>query len=597
LVISLLKWSKQSIRNKIFIIFVFVQLLIIGLAFYYFTHNHTNFYINQLKVNLKNSASLMLVGDKLAIKNKELVTPKRKINEWSNSIEARITIINQAGEVLADSHFDETAMNNHLNRPEIEALNSGKEYATASRLSDTLEEEMFYLAVPIINNQEKVGYLRIAKSLSFINNVLKEDIRNYLLFFIILGGITIFLSWRLTIGIISPLEKMTTTAEKIAHGDLKQRIELNNSENEIAKLASMFNYMTSQLDQKIEEISSEKSRVEAILTNMIDGVIATDVERKVLLINPAARKIFNVSEEIVLGKELISSIIHHPLDIYLQEALEKQQTINREIIYQNQGKKILQVHFTTISDHNGNVSGGVIVLTDVTELRKLETVRNDFVANVSHELRTPLTSIIGYLDTLLENDLDRQTEHSFMKIIKKEADRLAILIKDLLNLSKIEGKQPELKPDSLAYIIEKTIELLKESADKKDISININIEKNLPFVYMVSAQIEQVMINLIDNAIKYTPPDGTIKINAYQKEDKVYISIKDNGIGIPYTDQKRIFERFYRVDKARSRELGGTGIGLSIVKNIIKRHGSEIVLESELGSGSIFTFFLKIAAS
>jgi len=249
-------------------------------------------------------------------------------------------------------------------------------------------------------------------------------------------------------------------------------------------------------------------------------------------------------------------------------------------------------------DEEDKITGGVIVLTDITELRKLETVRNDFVANVSHELRTPLTSIVGYLDTLLESDVeDPEIRNKFLKIIKEEADRLSILIKDLLNLSEIESHTFDLKPGSFKNVLNKVIKLMEKNAEKKEIELQFEIADDLSPVYMVREQIKQVLINLFDNAIKYTPRAGKIKITVRQIDDKVYFSIKDNGMGIPQADQERIFERFYRVDKARSRAFGGTGIGLSIVRNIIKQHGSEIQVKSREGEGSEFYFYLNTVES
>ena len=388
---------------------------------------------------------------------------------------------------------------------------------------------------------------------------------------------------------------MTETAGKISEGDLSQRIPVRRYSSEVENLARMFNHMASELEEKMGEISKEKNRIEAILESMVDGVIATDKDRRISLINPAAKEIFNIEEDIK-GRELISSLFSHRIDMYLEEALEARESISREIIYQNPDKKIIQATFIPLLDEKDNVNGGVIVLTDITELRKLETVRNDFVANVSHELRTPLTSIVGYLDTLLESDIeDPEIRNKFLNIIKEETDRLSILIKDLLNLSQIESKTFDLKPENFKDVFDKVYNLLKDSAEKKEININLDIEEGLPPVYMVKQQIEQVLINLIDNAIKYTPEGGEIDIELKKVDDKVYFSVEDNGMGIPEDDQERIFERFYRVDKARSRSLGGTGIGLSIVRNIIKQHSSEINVESKEREGSKFSFYLKIA--
>jgi two-component system phosphate regulon sensor histidine kinase PhoR len=571
-------------------------LLIIALSFYYFSNNHRNFYLEQEKISLEHYTNLMIDEIKEDGFNFNSTYLENKAKVWSNSTESRITIVDLNGKVLADSHHEITEMDNHRNRPEIKSALENKTAESSTRYSNTIEEDMLYLAQAIVEDGETVGVLRSARSLDLIREILIDDIKSYLFFFIILAFITIFLSWKLTSGIVKPLEKMTETAGKISEGDLSQRIPVRKYNNEIENLAKMFNYMASELEEKIGEISQEKNRIEAIMNSMVDGVIATDKDGKITLINPAAQEIFNIDKEQIKGKELISSLFSHRIDMYLERALEKKESISREINYQNPDKKIIQATFIPLIDQEDNINGGVIVLTDITELRKLETVRNDFVANVSHELRTPLTSILGYLDTLIESDIkDQKIRNKFLRIIKEETDRLSILIKDLLNLSEIESQTFDLKPESFSEVLDKVYNLLADNAYRKNIDIKLNVEDNLPPVYMVKQQIEQVIINLLDNAIKYTPEGGNINIEVKKSGDKMFFSIKDSGIGIPEEDKKRIFERFYRVDKARSRSMGGTGIGLSIVRNIIKQHSSEISVESEEGKGSKFTFYLKIA--
>jgi len=415
---------------------------------------------------------------------------------------------------------------------------------------------------------------------------------------VILAFITIILGWRLTYSIVKPLETVTETAEKISEGDLTQWIPVRKYNSEIEKLARMFNYMADELEDKVTEISQEKNRIEAILESMVDGVIAVDRDGEITLINPAASRIFNIEAEKIEGKDLLTTLFSHRIEMYLQRAFDTKKSIKREIKYKNPEQKIIQATFIPLLDEEDKITGGVIVLTDITELRKLETVRNDFVANVSHELRTPLTSIVGYLDTLLESDVeDPEIRNKFLKIIKEEADRLSILIKDLLNLSEIESHTFDLKPGSFKNVLNKVIKLMEKNAEKKEIELQFEIADDLSPVYMVREQIKQVLINLFDNAIKYTPRAGKIKITVRQVDDKVYFSIKDNGMGIPQADQERIFERFYRVDKARSRAFGGTGIGLSIVRNIIKQHGSEIQVKSREGEGSEFYFYLNTVES
>jgi two-component system phosphate regulon sensor histidine kinase PhoR len=592
----LLKWNKLGIKNRLIIIFIVIQLLIIGLSFYYFSNNHRDFYLEQEKISLEHYSELMLNN----IDRKEIISSspslEAKAADWAADSETRITIIAVGGKVLADSHYDIAEMDNHRNRPEISEAIRSRSSGNEIRYSETIGEEMLYYAVPIIDKGEIIGILRTARPLEFIRSVLIEDIKSYLFFFIILAVITIFLGWRLTYSIVKPLETVTETAEKISEGDLAQRIPVRRYNSEIEKLARMFNFMADELEDKIIEISQEKNKIEAILESMVDGVIAVGENGEISLINTAARRIFNIEAEEIEGKSLITTLFNHRIDMYLQRAFDTKESIKREIKYKNPEQKIIQATFIPLLNDEKKINGGLIVLTDITELRKLETVRNDFVANVSHELRTPLTSIVGYLDTLLESNVeDQELRNKFLKIIKDETDRLSNLINDLLNLSKIESQSIDLESDDFEEVLNKVINLLQKNARDKNIDFKVEIADELPAVYMVREQIKQVLINLIDNAIKYTPEGGEIKINVEEEGDKVYFSVKDSGIGIPKADQERIFERFYRVDKARSRSLGGTGIGLSIVRNIIKQHGSNIQVKSREGVGSEFFFYLKAA--
>ncbi|MGM0548902.1 MAG: two-component system histidine kinase PnpS [Bacillota bacterium] len=592
----MLKWNKLSIKNRIIIIFIIIQLSIIGLSFYYFSTNHRRFYLEQEKISLNHYSKLILNDLESQTIKSSNQTLSQKVLDWAEASQTRVTIIQADGQVIADSDHNIEKMDNHLQRPEvIQALNRPSP-GSEIRYSETIGEQMLYFAVPIKKEGALIGILRIARPLNFIRSVLFEDIKSYLFFFFILALITIILAWRLTKSIVKPLETVTSTAAKISKGDLSQRIPVRRYTSEIEKLAKMFNFMAAELEDKITEISQEKNRIEAILASMLDGVIAVNAEGEVTLINPAARRIFNIEAEKIRGKTLISSLFSHRIDMYLQRAFDKKEVISREIKYKNPEQKIIQATFIPLLAADKKLNGGVIVLTDITELRKLETVRNDFVANVSHELRTPLTSIIGYLDTLLESDIeDQDTRERFLQIIKEETDRLSNLINDLLNLSKIESQIFKLEADNFEKIVKKVVNLLSQKAKKQKLELNLEIDNNLPLVYMVREQIKQVLINLIDNAIKYTAEGGKVEVKVKQEKDKIYFSVHDNGMGIPQADQERIFERFYRVDKARSRALGGTGIGLSIVRNIIKQHGSEIQLKSREGVGSEFYFYLKIA--
>ena len=597
----MLKWNNFSLKKQLIIIFVIIQILILSVIYFYFTDRQSEFYIEQLKVSLKNEAKLIISKEKLNfdddILNQEI---RNDFDEWSKKwgeeIDARITIIDKNGEVIADSTYNPYEMDNHLNRPEIQQVIKGNKTGSAIRRSDTLKIDMLYMALPVIKDGEILAFMRLAKSLEEINTVVKQNLKNYFIFFLVILFLSLILLGRFTSDLIKPIQKMSKIASKIADGNYGESINLESHSKEIDKMTQQFNLMSKKLEKKINEISEEKNKAEAILSSMVDGVIATDENGDIMLINPAAREMLFIDEKDVKNKDFIQVVRNYKINELLEKVLKDNNIISQEIVLQREEEKILRCHFASITNEKDDIKGGVIVFTDITELRRLEQVRKDFVANVSHELKTPLTSIIGYVDTLIENEnIDEKTSNKFLKIIKDEADRLGILIQDLLNLSKFEDSNPDLKPGDVEQLIKKTISILKEKANKKNITIKTEIENDLSQVYMIKEQIEQVMINLIDNAIKYTPKNGEIEVKVTDRNEKILVEVKDNGIGIPDEDKQRIFERFYRVDKARSRSMGGTGIGLSIVKHIIKSHDSEINLESESGEGSKFWFYLKKA--
>ncbi len=589
-------WKKIGLRNQFFLIFVIIQIFILGFIFYYFIQNHINFYYQQLENNLRNQCKLIINNEKIDFQKKSPAIIDSWVKEVGKDIGTRITIVRKDGTVLADSNHNPEQMDNHADRPEIKEVLNGAEKGVSSRWSNTLAEDMYYVAYPLVKNGDIIGVVRLARSAADIKQTVIRDIKSYFYFLILILLITILLVWKFSASLIKPITRMAEMAGSIASGNLKERIELKSYDNEVGFMARMFNYMAEQLEIKIDEISDEKNRAEAILSSMSDGVIATDQTGKIIMINPAACKMLNVNSENVVDKDLIEVVRSYKVDEFLQQAIGDNENFTEEITMKNPDKVILLCNFAPVTNEKKEVAGGVIVFTDITELRELEQIRKDFVANVSHELKTPLTSVIGYVDTLLDNKItDLNTIERFLKIIKKEADRLALLITDLLSLSRVENKNPDLKPNRLDEVIEKPISILRNSAAEKGITIVREIEDNLPLVLMVPGQIEQVLINLIDNSIKYTSEGGTVKIRAHQEDDLVYIEVEDSGIGIPAEDLNRIFERFYRVDKARSRALGGTGIGLSIVKHIIQGHDSKIEVESEQGSGTLFRFYLKVA--
>ena len=586
----MLKWNKYSIRRQLISVFIIVHVIFLLFLIFYYNYSLRQSYLGQVEDSLYHQA--LLIRENISADNFQFSNIDQWAREVGGKIEKRITIINRDGQVIADSVFSVEEMDNHLGRPEIQAVLTGERSGKDIRQSGTLNIDMYYLVVPV-NNESFSGFIRLAESLEDIDAVLNTNIKNNISFFIIILILYLFLIWKITSNIINPLSQITDQVRKMANGNLQEEIRLRANANEIDTLARAFNFMAQQLKTKIEQVSAERNRAEAILTNMVDGLLVTDKNLMIKLVNPAARKMFSLQDKEFLGKSIIEVFRYHEIEDNFMKAMEENKLFTAELQIPGEPNKILKSNFVAINNERGQVIGALAVFSDITELRRLENLRKDFVANVSHELRTPLTSIIGYLDTILENEINELgTIKRFLNIIKKEADRLSLLIKGLLDLSKLEsGGKHILRPAFLNRHIDNVMLLLEERAREKEIILEKNLESEL-MVYMIPEQIEQVLINLLENAIKYTPAGGKIKVRVYSAGDKAVVEVIDNGIGIPAAEQERIFERFYRVDKARSRALGGTGIGLSIVKHIIENHRNKIEVESEEGQGSTFRFYL-----
>lgn len=587
------KWNNLSLRTQLIIVFAVIQIIVFSLIFYFFTLNYRDFYLEQLEANLKDNIYLLKSNEKIQSNINNSENLDNIVKDIGSNIETRITIINEAGLVLADSRYKPNLMDNHIGRPEVQQVIGGKKFGNSTRRSDTLNQDMYYIAANFRINGNRM-FIRLAKSLAKINTIIRVDVYWYLFFLIILLVISNITVWYFSKSIIKPLKKIKNMAKEIVDGKRRKIDNIKYSNNELGKLVEEYNKLGIELDKKIDNLVEEKNKLSAILNSMNEGVIATDANKNILMMNPKACDMFNINCDNVEGKSFINQLRDYKFDEYLSKVLNEDSSYSTEMTFKKPEKINLDCNFQTVLDNNGNIIGAVIVLIDVTRIKKLEEMRKDFVANVSHELKTPLTSIKGYADTIIDNEIkDYDTIKKFVGVISKETTRLNLLINDLLELSELEADYFDLKPENLDGILEKPIRILQSEANKKDIEIINQFEEDLPLVKMNKPQIENLMINLIDNAIKYTPPNGKIYLRAYEKEKKVYIEVEDTGFGIPEEDQDRIFERFYRVDKARSKEVGGTGIGLSIVKHIVKGHDSEIEVDSKVGEGTTFKFYLN----
>ncbi|HEX3033250.1 MAG TPA: ATP-binding protein [Bacillota bacterium] len=353
--------------------------------------------------------------------------------------------------------------------------------------------------------------------------------------------------------------------------------------------------MAARIQTMLEDQNREKNKIRAILTGIGDGVVALDPEGRIMLVNQAAELLFGRREEEVLGQYSLSLVRNYRIDEVFTLVAETSAMTVEEVRTGGDPEVILRVHGAPILTEDRRLAGVVLVFRDISNIRQLEQIRTDFVANVSHEMKTPLTSIKGFVETLLDGALeDEQLCRRFLGIISQESERLTRLIEDLLSLAKIEAPKFEVARQATDFtlVVNKVLEIIKPIAHSKDISLHLQTAPDLPRVIIQEDLLGQILLNLIDNAVKYSPAHGRVEIYA-RLEDKVLVEVKDTGMGIPQDAQLRIFERFYRVDKARSREIGGTGLGLSIVKHILDRYSQTITVRSDLGKGSSFIFTLE----
>ncbi|OOL99969.1 alkaline phosphatase synthesis sensor protein PhoR [Clostridium acetobutylicum] len=487
----------------------------------------------------------------------------------------RVTYINKNGVVLYDNDINAEKLDNHNKRVEVaEARKNG--YGYSVRYSKSLKNNIIYYA--------KVrGDGTVVRTAVELSSVERFEAR-YLKFYIYVIALSIiaavYLSFKLSYVILNPIRELQNTSSRIAMGELETRVNVE-SRDEIGQLGKTFNNMAGRLQSTIRESVEKQKKLEAILVSMDSGVIAVDRKHKIIMINPYAEKIFGIDKNII-GQSLMDCIRNYEFEDIFNKRAEGYAEIKTS------WPKERNLRIKTADIINGyECIGTVAVVQDITDIRKLENMRTQFVANVSHELKTPLTSIKGFAETLRYVEDDNQ-KGEFLDIIDDEVDRLTRLISDILTLSDIEIR-PFMKKEEFDVneIIKAVCGLLEKSASRKNISLKV-FGEDVPNLIGDNDKFKQMIINLVDNAIKYTEAGGEVSVYKKYTKDDVIISVKDNGVGIPKEHLQRIFERFYRVDKARSRANGGTGLGLAIVKHIVLNFNGSINIESKLGVGTEF---------
>lgn len=517
--------------------------------------------------------------------------------QMGRASQTRITLILPDGTVLGESEEKPDLMEPHGSRPEIAQALEGRP-GTSLRYSHTLRQWMFYAAVPIGQGERTLGVLRLARPKELVDRQLWR-------FWLWLGGAAGVLAG-LAIGMGVWLErpvrlgwqKLLEGAKRLAQGDGTVRMVPEGPED-LRQLADCLCQLADTLQSRLYTLQAQQSELQAILSSMNEGVLAVDCQRRLLCLNPAAGQLLGLQVGSPEGR-LLEEICRYPEVHHLvDQVLGRGETIVHEIQLPGPPPREVQLQATVLQTSDHHPIGALVVLRDVTRLKQLEDLRREFVANVSHELKTPLTSIQGFVETLLDGALhDPPQAERFLKIIATQTQRLQNLLEDLLSLSRIEqeaeAQQIRLEPGPIRDVLQSAMELCRPKAEEKQIRIQLDCPEDLE-APRNPALLEQAVVNLLDNAIKYSPEGQIVHLEAGQEGQEVVIRVRDYGCGIPPEHLDRIFERFYRVDKARSRKLGGTGLGLAIVKHIALAHGGRVEVQSQVGRGSSFFIYLPIA--
>lgn len=583
----------QDIRWRITIPYVILILVVMGGLTIYLSRTTREAQLEALRNSLLAqartvSASLQPTFDPASREGLDQMAKR-----WSDLLQARVTIIGVDGMVLGESDEDRAQMDNHLNRPEVQqALANGQ--GDSIRYSQTLERDMMYAAVPLEIAGETVAFVRISLPLEQIESNIGRLQRAILTAALIASLAAVVVAVIIAGRTSRSVHRLTQVANRMAAGDLDARLYLA-PRDDLGDLTRAFNYMGDQLRDQVHNLAEERGRLAAMLDNMADGVLITDGMGKVRLINPAASHLLGVDQEEAIGRSFAEVARHHDLIESWQEGCGQRRERMAAVEMDQKGTFVQMI--VSPLDTAGE-QGCLVILQDLTRIRRLETVRRDFISNISHELRTPLASLKALVETLRDGAIDDPpAARNFLDHADYEVDALTQMVEELLELTRIEsGMVPlQLSPTPVADVVLSPVDRFRRQAERHNLALVVKLPDDLPPVMSDANRAQQVVGNLVHNAIKFTPDGGTITIQAEldKSEPVVVFSVRDTGTGISISELSRIFERFYKADRARS--SGGTGLGLAIAKHLTQAHGGRIWAKSKPGKGSTFFFTLPIA--
>jgi two-component system phosphate regulon sensor histidine kinase PhoR len=558
-----------------------------------------SFYLDHTAAELTSRAHLIMPQLKNMMAIRDYAAVNRTVNTQARYADTRITVILPSGVVIGDSDESPAQMDNHANRPEIARALQGHPGAS-TRYSRTLQKNMMYVAIPVKLEKQVAGVIRTSVPVSDIDSKL-DDMRLRIIFAALLisfliAGISLYISRRIS----RPIEEMEKGAQQFAAGNLEHALAMPDTA-ELAGLAEAMNDMAAELDWKVKTAFAQRNEIRTILASMVEGVIALNPNDRIINMNQAAADILETSLPEEDRRSLQEIIRNTTLEKLTLESRVKDEPTSGDIIYNKSGEKTLHVRCAPLKDADETRIGTLLVIDDVTKLRQLENMRRDFAANVSHEIKTPLTAIKGFVETLKHHDIEDAAEQDrFLNIIDRHVSRLTNIIEDLMKLSVIEQdamqKEIDFQKVKLRDVLQAAVDIYSSVAEERDITVVLACDPDIT-IEADSSLLEQAAANLLDNAIKYSEPGSEVILATSVSDTEVVIDFQDHGIGIMKKHLPRVFERFYRVDKARSRQLGGTGLGLAIVKHITQTHGGHVSVESVVNKGTTFSIHLPLTAA
>jgi two-component system phosphate regulon sensor histidine kinase PhoR len=579
---------------RLFFSFIFIAIGALSASGWYFVHSVEAFLQDMVVIELSDRARLLRNQILPHLEPPDPSAIDVICKQAGKASETRFTVILPSGAVIGDTWETPQNMDNHAGRPEVAgALTSGQ--ADSRRFSYTLQQNVVYVAIAVSRDSLPIGVVRASIPLARMETQTARIRAEFWGISAVLALLALAVTFAISRQYGRKMQALKLGAARLAQGELAYRLAIPDSE-ELAGLAESLNLMAAQLESRLQTVVSQRNQLEAVLSSMLEGVIAVNRDERIISINLAAARWFDIDPEKVRGRSIPEAIRNLAIQKFVTRSFKSRAPLAEDITVFRNGECVLNVKSAPLLDVGPEPIGMLVVFSDVTQLRRLEDMRRDFVANVSHEIKTPLTAIKGFVETLHHNIVETPEEaERFLDIISRHVDRLNAIVEDLLMLARIEN---EAERDDIQHertrlrdIFQNAVQVCRPQADEKRIEIELAGDEGLAAM-VDPVLLEQAVVNLLDNAVKYSDREKTVRILARTVGHEIQIQVEDYGIGIEKKHLPRLFERFYRVDKARSRSLGGTGLGLAIVKHIAQAHGGHVTVESRLGEGSRFTIHL-----